>query len=284
MSTVESAAAPAAPEPPRTVKTWDPGVRIFHWTLVAAIALAFLSSEEDSILSAWHMPAGWVAAILIAFRLLWGFVGGEHARFRNLVKLSELKDHMTGLFKGRVHASQGHNPLGGFAVIGLLTLVSATVFTGVTRAEDLHEVIAWTLLGLIALHVTAVIAMSFLTRDNLIGAMITGRKKTTHLPDARDAAPPARLAVPLAIALVAGSAFAATRVDSGAFMPGSREEAEERSGSGQELAKADEDADEDEDGQRGRNRGRGGDRDGDRSREDRDDRRDRDERRGRDEQ
>lgn len=111
--------------------------------------------------------------------------------------------------------------------------------------------------------------------------MITGRKKTTHLPDARDAAPPARLAVPLAIAVVAGSAFAATRLDAGAFLPGSREEAEERSETRQKLAEAE--TDEDEEGGRGRNRGRGGDRDGDRAREDRDDRRDRDKRRGRDE-
>lgn len=268
MSAAEPAAAPApGPAPVRTVKTWDPGVRLFHWTLVASIALSFLSSEEDSFLSAWHMPAGWVAAVLIAFRLLWGFVGGEHARFRNLIKLSELKDHVTGLLKGRVHATQGHNPLGGFAVIGLLTLVSATVLTGVTRAEDLHEAIAWTLLGLVGLHVTAVLAMSFLTRDNLIGAMITGRKKTTHLPDARDAAPPARLAVPLAIAVVAGSAYAATRIDAGAFQPGSREEAEDRSPSGQTLTATERGYD--EESGRGRNRGRGGDRDGDRSREDR---------------
>lgn len=278
MSTADATdAAPleaAAPASVRTVKTWDPGVRIFHWTLVAAIALAFLSSEEDSLLSDWHMPAGWVAAVLIAFRLLWGFVGGEYARFRNLIKLSELKDHITGLFKGRVHASQGHNPLGGFAVIGLLTLVSATVFTGVTRVEDVHEVIAWTLLALIGLHVTAVIAMSILTRDNLVGAMITGRKKTTHLPDAKDAAPPARLAVPLAIAVVAGSAFAATRLDAGAFLQGSREEAEERSETGQGVAEPQEE--EAEESGRGRNRGRGGDRD--RSQEDREDRRDRSDR------
>lgn len=273
MSTAGPAAASTPPEPSRTVKTWDPGVRIFHWTLVASIALAFLSSDEDSILSAWHQPAGWVAAVLIAFRLLWGFVGGEHARFRNLIKLSELKEHVTGLFKGRVHATQGHNPLGGFAVIGLLALVSATVFTGVTRAEDLHEIIAWTLLGLIGLHVTAVVAMSFLTRDNLVGAMITGRKNTTHLPGAKDAAPPARLAVPLAIAVVAGSAFAANRVDSGAFLPGSREEAEGRSGSGKTPVAAENEGD--EESGRGRNRGRGGDRDGDRSREDRRDREDR---------
>lgn len=227
----------------RLIKTWDPGVRLFHWTLVAAIALAFLSSEEDSALSAWHEPAGWVAAVLIAFRLVWGLVGGEHARFANLIRPSRMMGHVRGLFAGRVHASLGHNPLGGVAVVGLLALTGATVFTGVTGGEDLHEVIAWTLLGMVALHVAAVVAMTFLTRDNLIGAMITGRKKTTHFPDALDAAPPVRLAVPLAVLAVAGSTWAATRIDPGAFTPGARAEV----GEGAERGEAGESGEADED-------------------------------------
>ena len=166
----------------------------------------------------------WVAAVLIAFRLVWGVVGGEHARFANLIRPSRMKGHVAGLFAGRVHASLGHNPLGGIAVIGLLALTAATVFTGATGGEELHELIAWTLLGMIALHVAAVVAMTFLTRDNLIGAMITGRKKTTHFPNAQDAAPPMPLAAPLAILAIAGSAYAATRIDPNAFSPGVRAE------------------------------------------------------------
>ena len=215
--------------PIRTIKIWDPGVRLFHWLLVASVALAFLSSEEDGVLSAWHEPAGWVAAVLIAFRLIWGFVGGEHARFVDLIHPSRMKGHVTGLFAGRVHASLGHNPLGGVAVVGLLALTAGTVFTGISAGEDIHEVIAWTLLAMIALHVVAVVAMTFLTRDNLIGAMITGRKKTTHFPDAQDAGPPTRLAVPLAMLAIAGASYAATRIDPNAFTPGARAEAGESS-------------------------------------------------------
>jgi len=215
------------PQAIRTIKTWDWGVRLFHWLLVAAIAVAFLSSEEGSALSPWHVPAGWVAAILIAFRLLWGFVGGEHARFVNLIRPSRMAGHVRGLFAGRVHASLGHNPLGGIAVIVLLALVAATTFTGITGGEDGHEAIAYILLAMIALHVVAVVAMSFLTRDNLIGAMITGSKKATHFPNAQDAAPPARVAVPLAVLVVAGSAYAATRIDPLAFTPGAHGEAGE---------------------------------------------------------
>jgi len=233
-----------APAPSvRTIKTWDLGVRLFHWLLVASVALAFFSSEEESALSAWHIPAGWVAAVLIAFRLIWGIVGGEHARFVNLIRPSRMAAHVSGLFAGRVHASLGHNPLGGIAVLGLLGLTAATVFAGVTGREESHEVIAWTLLAMVALHVAAVIAMSFLSRDNLIGAMITGRKKTTHFPDAQDAAPPLRLAVPLAVLVVAGSAWAATRIDPAAFTPGARAEAGEGSGGGEaeEASEVDED-------------------------------------------
>lgn len=226
-----------APSAIRSIKTWDPGVRLFHWLLVAAIAVAFLSSDEGSALSPWHVPAGWMAAILIVFRLVWGLVGGEHARFVNLIRPSRMAGHVRGLFAGRVHASLGHNPLGGIAVLVLLALVAATAFTGITGGEGGHEAIAYVLLAMIALHVVAVVAMSFLTRDNLIGAMVTGRKKTTHFPNAQDAAPPARLALPLAVLVVAGSAYAATRIDPQAFTPAVHGEA----GEGGEGGEADED-------------------------------------------
>ncbi len=227
----------AAPPTIRTIRIWDPGVRLFHWLLVASVVLAFLSSEEDSALSAWHVPAGWVAAILIVFRLVWGFVGGEHARFVNLIRPSRMAGHVRGLFTGRVHASLGHNPLGGIAVLGLLALTAATVLTGITGAENGHDVIAYGLLAMIGLHIVAVIAMSFLSRDNLIGAMVTGRKKATHFPEAEDAAPPARLALPLAVILVAASAYGATRIDPQAFTPGAHAEA----GEGGEGSGGDED-------------------------------------------
>ena len=95
-------------------------MRQFHWLLVASVALAFLSSEEESACSAGHIPACWAPAVLIAFRLVWGSVGGEHARFANLIHPSRMERHVRGLFAGRVHASICHYPLGGIAVLGLL--------------------------------------------------------------------------------------------------------------------------------------------------------------------
>ena len=71
----------ADPQSARALKVWDLPTRLFHWLLVAAVAVAWLSSEEDSALAAWHQAAGWMAGLLIVFRLIWGLVGGEHARF-----------------------------------------------------------------------------------------------------------------------------------------------------------------------------------------------------------
>lgn len=162
---------------PRLIRVWDPGVRIFHWFLVIAIALAFLSSEEESAFSAWHIPIGWVAALLIAFRLVWGFVGGEHARFVNFVRPSRIVPHVRHLLSGKVMPTLGHNALGAVAVLALLGLTAATILTGASGGEDGHEAIAYALLGLVGVHIAAVLLMSRLTKENLILAMVTGRKR-----------------------------------------------------------------------------------------------------------
>jgi cytochrome b len=216
------------------VRVWDLPVRLFHWLLVATILTAFLSSEEDSALAPWHVPAGWVAAVLIAFRLVWGFVGGEHARFADFLKPGEIAHHIRSLFSGRPERSIGHNALGGIAVVALLGTVGAIVYTGATMRGEaeggLHETLANVLLGLIALHVVAVIAMSLLTKDNLIGAFITGTKRADLHPGVEDARPPAPLALPVAAIVIAGSTYGATVIDPLAFTPGAHAEAGERAG------------------------------------------------------
>lgn len=213
---------------PRLIRVWDPGVRLFHWLLVVAIALAFLSSEEESALSVWHIPIGWFAALLIAFRLVWGFIGGEHARFANFIRPSQIGPHIRHLLSGKATPSIGHNPLGALAVLALLALTAATVATGASGGEDAHEVIAYTLLGLVCVHVAAVLLMSHLAKDNLLLAMVTGKKHADRYPDAHDAAPPARLAVPVAAIGVGAAAFGATRIDPQAFAPHASAEAGER--------------------------------------------------------
>jgi cytochrome b len=213
------------------IRVWDLPVRLFHWLLVATILIAFLSSEEDSALAPWHVPAGWVAAVLIVFRLVWGFIGGEHARFADFLKPSQIAHHIGGLFSGKPERSVGHNALGGIAIVALLSTVGGIVYSGATMQGEaeggLHETLANILLGLIALHVIAVIAMSLLTRDNLIGAFITGMKRADLHPGVSDARPPAPLALPVAAIVIAGTTYGATVIDPLAFTPGAHVDAGE---------------------------------------------------------
>jgi cytochrome b len=229
---------------PLRLRVWDLPLRLFHWLLVAAILVTFLSSEDESALAPWHVPAGWVAAILIAFRLVWGFVGGEHARFADFLKPGQIAQHIGSLLSGKPERSVGHNALGGIAIIALLGTVGGVIYTGATMRGEaeggLHETLANVLLGLIAVHVIAVIAMSLLTRDNLISAFITGTKRADLHPGADDARPPAPLALPIAAIVIAGTTYAATVIDPVAFTPGAHAESGERGG-GEEKGERDDD-------------------------------------------
>lgn len=210
------------------IRVWDPGVRIFHWLLVASILIAFLSSEEDSMIANWHLAAGWVAAILIVFRLCWGFLGGEHARFANFVRPREIGRHVRQLLSGSAEPSVGHNALGAVAVMALLALCGFVGWTGIQLQtgggeEDLHEVAAYALLGLIALHVAAVIVMSIMTRDNLVLAMITGKKSAVRHPSAKAAINPGLIGIVLTSLILCATVFAVLKFDPQAFSTQGRE-------------------------------------------------------------
>lgn len=222
------------------IRVWDLPLRVFHWLLVVAVALAFLSSEEDSALSQWHIISGWVAGVLIVFRLAWGFVGGEHSRFSSFIRPSAVGAHVGELLRGRPEPSVGHNALGAISVLLLLLLIGATVWTGATlpggAGEEAHELIAWTLLALVVVHVVAVILMSLLTRENLVRAMIGGTKSADRNPAARDARAPGVLALLLGLLVIAGTAYAITAYDPQAFTLRSAESFEHRAaGSGERV-------------------------------------------------
>jgi len=215
----------------REVRVWDWPLRLFHWLLVIAIAVAFLSAEEDSLLNGWHVLSGWIAGILIVFRLVWGFVGGEHSRFSDFVRPARIADHVAGLIRGRGDATLGHNPLGAVSVLVLLALVAATVSTGALAAgQDLHEAIAWTLLAVVGLHVAAVIGMSLLERENLVRAMISGRKPAARHHGATDARSPRFAALLLAILAIIGATYAILQYDPQAFTLRSADAFEHRAG------------------------------------------------------
>jgi cytochrome b len=170
---------------PATVRVWDPLVRIFHWSLVGVFAFAFVTGDEWD---AAHETAGYVAAGLVAFRILWGLVGPRHARFADFVRgpgsvAAYLRD--TATFRAPRHL--GHNPAGGAMVIALLAAVAGIAATGfmmttdawwgVEWVEETHEALVYATLGLIALHVGGVVLASIEHRENLVRSMLTGRKR-----------------------------------------------------------------------------------------------------------
>jgi len=167
------------------VKVWDIAVRIFHWSLVAGFALAWVSGDEwDRI----HEIAGYVVGGLIAFRLVWGLVGSKHARFSDFVfKPSTVIDYMRDSMFLRAKRYLGHNPAGGAMVIALLLSIIAVTATGIALTtntfwgsewmEELHEVTVNLTLVLIGLHIMGVIFASFQHRENLVKALFTGFKR-----------------------------------------------------------------------------------------------------------
>jgi cytochrome b len=185
-----SADAHSTARGPQTVKVWDPLVRILHWTLAVGIAAAWATAEESARL---HEAVGLGLLAAIALRSLWGLVGPRHARFAGFVPgpggfLAYLGD----LLSGRARRHLGHNPAGGAMIVALLTGLLVTIATGIGMAyglpglplrgealEEIHEAAAAGTLVLIVLHVGGVILSSLLHRENLILAMVTGRKRAS---------------------------------------------------------------------------------------------------------
>lgn len=165
-------------------RIWDFPVRIFHILLIVCIAGAWFSGEEDN----WrqvHVAFGYSAALLVLFRILWGFIGSRRARFDSFVKSplvawQYLKSH----FSGKLMRFAGHNPAGGLAILAMLGMILLTASSGwlayqgnaAEKMEELHEVIANALFIVIGVHVIAVLLTSWLHRENLPRAMITGYK------------------------------------------------------------------------------------------------------------
>lgn len=178
-------AAPAGRvERPAVVPVWDPLVRLFHWSLVAAFATAWLSEPGESL----HNAAGYAALGLVAFRLLWGVVGTRHARFRAFVPSpGELLAYLRRLARGNAPRYLGHNPAGGAMIVALLAMVALSAgsgwlsitdrFWGVEWVEELHEAAANLTLGLVGFHVAGVLVSSLVHGENLVRAMITGTKR-----------------------------------------------------------------------------------------------------------
>lgn len=182
-----------------TVRMWDIAVRVFHWTLVAAFATAYITAEE------WQTPhtlAGYIITGLVVFRLLWGLVGTRHARFSDFVRSpGEVIAYIKDVLASRPKRYLGHNPAGGAMVIALLIFLALTAVSGmvtyggaehagpfasltigwhrsqVHMVKEFHEFCANFTLFLIGLHIIGVIIANKHHGENLVVAMLTGKKR-----------------------------------------------------------------------------------------------------------
>ncbi len=169
----------------RRVPIWDPLVRIGHWALVACVALAWISRTGGHT---WHERFGYGALAIVLLRVLWGFIGPRNARFSEFVRSPKpTLRYALLVIAAREPRHVGHNPLGGWMVAALLIVISLTCFSGwlystdaywgVKWVADAHEMLSDLLLGLVALHLAGVALASYRHRENLVAAMIHGRKR-----------------------------------------------------------------------------------------------------------
>ncbi len=197
----------------KEIRVWDPLVRIFHWGLVLAFSIAYLSGDEENDL---HIVAGYVVFALIGFRILWGLVGTRFARFSNFIySPGSVVKYIKNSVVGRPKHYLGHNPAGGAMVITLLLNLVVVTYSGLKVYaieegagplaqqdievsfiksayagenkhkeheeeefwEEIHEGFANFVLFLVILHIAGVFIVGRLHNENLVKGMITGNKK-----------------------------------------------------------------------------------------------------------
>ena len=203
---------------PRIVLVWDIPIRVFHWLIVALVAAAYATWRLN-----WMVLHGWIgdaALTLLLFRLLWGFLGSETARFSQLSHLpANGLQHLKYAFLREPDRQVGHNPAGGWMVLLLLALLLAETLTGLYVANDIADegplteiVPAWAanaiaashailwdaLLAAIVLHVLAIAGFAAIKGQNLLRPMITGTKVLPASVPAPRAGSPARAALAVA--------------------------------------------------------------------------------------
>jgi cytochrome b len=207
-------------------RVWDLPTRVFHWTLALAVVLLVVTGHVGGNALEWHMRSGYLVFTLLLFRLLWGFVGGRWSRFSTFVHApGTLARYLRGEAGAGEHLDVGHNPLGGWSVFALLAVLAVQVGTGLVADDEiattgpLNRLVSnataekatgwhteggqWLLIGLVTLHVGAILFHRFHHDQDLVNPMLTGDKALPAGTPASTDNLPTRA---LALLLVAASA------------------------------------------------------------------------------
>lgn len=181
------------------VKVWDICLRLFHWSLAILFVLSAYSAFQDKfgIYADIHFQAGYTILILVAWRIIWGFVGSETARFTGFVKSPAAAiRHLRAMVRGEPYRETGHSALAGYSILLMLLLLFAQAVMGLFATDGMlfsgplssevagsvrsslttwHKLLGRILIGLVGLHVTVILLYAIVKRANLIWPMITGR-------------------------------------------------------------------------------------------------------------
>ena len=207
----------------QVVRVWDLPIRLFHWLIVALVAAAYATWRLNWMV--WHGWIGDLTLALVLFRLLWGFLGSETARFSQFVTSPRIAlQHLKYIFLREPDRQVGHNPAGGWMVLMLLALLLAETLTGIYVANDIADVgpltgivpaaaadaidashaIIWdVLLAAIALHVLAIAGYAAVKGQDLLRPLISGMKTLPEPVTEPRMASAARAAVLFAVSAAA---------------------------------------------------------------------------------
>ena len=181
-------------------RVWDLPLRLAHWAIAVAVTGAFATHYAGTEWFPWHRACGYAVVVLVAFRIVWGFVGTRHARFASFVRGPRaIASFLTG--RGpEVHP--GHNPLGALSVLALLASLAVQGATGLYANDEiantgpfygwispatsnrLTSVHAWNsnlLIALVALHLVAIAWYGVVRRRPLVRAMLDGSTYQTEI-------------------------------------------------------------------------------------------------------
>lgn len=208
---------------------WDLPMRLFHWLLVVCVISAIVTGQIGGSLIDWHARFGQAVVGLLAFRLVWGAVGSTYARFWNFLPTpAKIQAYLSGAWRGL-----GHNPLGSLSVFGMLGLLGFQAVSGLFANDDIafngplleligkgvsdrltgwHKLMSNLLIGLVVLHVGAIVYYVRVKRENLVKPMVTGYTDAAEGESARGGG---LLAFVLALLVALGAVYGA----SGAWLP-----------------------------------------------------------------